>query len=175
MSNHRYLTKTVTGDYIRSGIGVVVCGALLVATQSFTIFHYLIVAGLLLFGGFAFRTWQRHQTEYELSDDGIWANGPFGKALRWSEIADIRLKYFSTRKDRKEGWFQLTIKSSAGKISVDSDLEGFDSILRACVPIVRINLLELSESTAENFAAAGFPVQAAAAGGTTSKSEPEEE
>ena len=175
MNSHRYPTKTLTGDYIRGGIGVVVTGSLLVAVQNFNVFHYILLAGVALFGGFVFRTWQRHQTSYELSEEGIWANGPLGKAIRWSEITEIRLKYFSTRRDRKEGWFQLTVKGAPGKISIDSDLEGFDAFLEACAPVVRVNQLELSEPTAENFAAAGFPVRADAAGGSTCTSTTEEE
>ena len=175
MSSHHYPAKTVMGDYIRGGIGVAVCGGLLAATQNFTVFHYLLVAGLLLFGGFAFRTWQRHQTAYELSDEGIWANGPMSKVVRWSEITDIHLKYYSTRKDRKEGWFQLTLRGGTGKISIDSNLEGFDTILAACARIFRVNRLELSESTAENFTVAGFPVQADAAAESTNKNNAEEE
>jgi hypothetical protein len=175
MSSHRYPKKVLTGDYIRGGIGFVACGSLLVAVQDFGILHYFLMAGAALFGGFAFRTWRRHQTTYELSEEGIWANGPLGSALRWSEIADIRLKYFSTRRDRKEGWFQLTIKGGPGKISLDSDLEGFDAFLQACVPVIRDNQLELSEPTTKNFAAAGFPVRADAAGGSTTTSTTEEE
>lgn len=175
MSSHRYPTKAMTGDYIRGGIGVVVSGSLLVMAREIGVFHYILMGGVVLFGGFALRTWLRHQTSYELSEEGIWANGPLSKALRWSEITDIRLKYFSTRRDRREGWYQLTVRGAAGKISVDSDLEGFDAILGACASIIRVNQLELSESTSENFTSAGFPVRADAAGGAMSKSTTEEE
>jgi hypothetical protein len=174
MSSHRYPQKTLTGDYIRGGIGVVVTGALLVATQNFTSFHYILVAGLILFGGFAFRTWLRYRTSYEISEEGLWANGPLGKAVRWPEITDIRLRYFSTRRDRREGWFQLTVRGGSVKFSIDSDLEGFDEFLRACVPVIRANRLELSEPTTENFDAAGFPVRADAAGESKRKSTTEE-
>jgi hypothetical protein len=165
MSSHRYPKKVLTGDYIRGGIGFAVCASLLVAARDFGVFHYIVLAGAALFGGFILRTWQRHMTSYELSEEGIWANGPLGKAIRWSEISDIGLKYFSTRRDRKEGWFQLTVRGRPRKISVDSDLDGFEEVLRACTPIFAANRLELSESTAENFAAAGFPVPTEAAGG----------
>lgn len=175
MSSHRYPTKVLTGDYIRGGIGFAVCASLPVAAREISVLHYIVIAGALLFGGFLFRTWQRQMTSYELSEEGIWANGPLGKAIRWSEISEIKLKYFSTRRDRKEGWFQLTVMGPPGKVSVDSDLDAFDGFLRACAPIFKANRLELSESTAENFAAAGFPVRADAAGGTTRTRTTEEE
>jgi hypothetical protein len=159
MSSHRYPIKAVIGDYIRGGIGVAVAGSLLVAVKDIGVFHYIIMVGGVLFGGFVVRTWLRHQSSYELDEIGIWTKGPLGKAIPWSEVTEIGLKYFSTRRDRKEGWFQLTINGPAGKISVDSDLQGFDAFLLACVPIFRVNHLELSEPTAENFAAAGFPVR----------------
>ncbi|MDA0340635.1 MAG: hypothetical protein O3B74_03450 [Proteobacteria bacterium] len=169
MTNHRYAMKTLRGDYIRGGIGVAVTGSLLVGATTVTIFQYLLTAAALLFVGFVLRTWLRHRTVFELSEEGVWANGPMGKALRWSEITEIRLRYFSTQRDRKNGWFQLTLKSPAGKVSVDSGLDGFDAVLEATASAIRVNQLEISESTAENFAAAGFPVRAAAAPESTQK------
>jgi hypothetical protein len=169
MTSHRYPMKTLRGDYIRGGIGVVVTGSLLVGATTVTIFQYLLAAAAILFAGFVLRTWLRHRTVFELSEEGIWANGPMGKALRWPEITEIGLRYFSTQRDRKNGWFQLTLKNTNGKVSVDSGLDGFETVLEATASVIRISQLELSESTAENFAAAGFPVRAVAAPESTQK------
>ena len=165
MESYRYPTKSLIGDYIRGGGGLFVTGGLLLAATMLTIFQYLFALAAILFAGFIFRTWQRHQTIFELSDEGLRANGPFGKALRWTEITDVRLRYFTTRRDREEGWFQLTVKSGGQSVSVDSSLDGFESLLGRCAETARRNQLELSDSTAENFIAAGFPVRGEATSG----------
>lgn len=159
MTSYRYPMKSLIGDYIRGGGGLLITGGLLLAATMLTIFQYLFAAAAILFAGFVFRTWQRHQTVFELTDEGLAANGPFGKKLRWAEINEIRLRYFTTRRDRKEGWFQLTVLGDGGKVSIDSSLEGFEALLSRCAETIRRNQLELSDATAENFAAAGFPVR----------------
>jgi hypothetical protein len=163
MTSHRYPMKTLRGDYIRGGIGVAVTGSLLVGATTVTIFQYLLAAAALLFAGFVLRTWLRHRTVFELSEEGIWANGPMGKALRWPEITEIGLRYFSTQRKGKNGWFQVTLKSPDGKVSMDSGLDEFNTVLEATASAIRANQLEVSELTATNFAAAGFPVRAVTA------------
>ena len=156
--NCHYPLKTLAGDYLRGGFGFVVTGGLVAFASMMTWIQYLFAVAAIMFAGFLFRTWQRHRTRYMLDDTGIRADGPFGRAIRWSEIIDLRLRYFSTRRDRKSGWFQLTIHDSSGRMSVDSNLDGFDQVLQRCAKAARANRLQLRESTAENFAAAGCPI-----------------
>ena len=153
-----YPVRTLIGDYLRGGFGFAVTASFVGFATMLTVIQYIFIAAAIMFAGFLFRTWQRHQTRYELDDIGIRAIGPFGKAIPWSEVRDIRLRYFSTRKDRKSGWFQLTLRGSGRGISVDSNLDGFDLVLERCVRVTAENRLDLREATIENFAAAGHPI-----------------
>ena len=76
-------------------------------------------------------------------------------------VIDIRLRYFSTRKDRtgESGWFELTIRDPKSKISIDSTINGFEQIMQNCLDIIHQNKLTPSETTVENFSSAGFPLQ----------------
>jgi hypothetical protein len=53
----------------------------------------------------------------------------------------------------------VTLKSPDGKVSMDSGLDEFNTVLEATASAIRANQLEISELTATNFAAAGFPVR----------------
>lgn len=157
-----YPVKTLIGDYLRGGIGLAATGGLVGFASMITVIQYIIAAAAIMFAGFLLRTWQRHRTHYVLDDIGVQAIGPFGRAIRWSDISGLGLRYFSTRRDRKDGWFQLTIRGGFTKMSIDSNLDGFDEVLRRCAIASHNNGLELKDGTVENFAAAGFPVRDAA-------------
>ncbi|MBM85958.1 MAG: hypothetical protein CMM47_08045 [Rhodospirillaceae bacterium] len=163
MTSHRYPINALLGDYLRGGIGFVVSVSLFAISDILTVIQYIIGAAGIIFGGYVIRTVVRHWTALEVSEDGMLANGPFGKALRWNDVTAVKLRYFSTQRDRSKGWFQLTIKGSTGSISVDSTLEGFEVLLKSCAQSVMRNGLELSEATTENFAAAGYPIGAGSA------------
>lgn len=159
----RYPMKSLLGDYLRGGIGLAAACGLLAAATMLTAFLYIVAGAALLFAGYVLRTWVRHRTVYELSEEALRANGPFGRTIRWADLRDARLRYFAMRRDRKGGWLQLTLKTADAKLSVDSELDGFEAVLERAALAARRNRLELSEAMVENFATAGFPVRPAAA------------
>ena len=118
MTDFKYPIGSLRGDYLRAAIGLFVTVGLLVAATKITIFQYLFAAGAILFLGFFLRTAQRHLTVFRITTGALYAKGPFGKTIQLSAVTDIRLRYFSTMKDRngKGGWFELTLKSSTNKI-----------------------------------------------------------
>ena len=161
MTIFHYPMNALRGDYLRGAIGLFVTVGLLIAATKITIFQYLFAAGAVLFLGFFLRTAQRHLTTFSFSNDTFQANGPLGKNISLPAVIDIRLRYFSTRKDRtgEGGWFELTIRDPKSKISVDSTINGFEQIMQRCVNTIHQNKLTPSETTIENFSSAGFPLQ----------------
>lgn len=83
----------------------------------------------LLFLTFAGRTALRHSTTIELDAEGVTARGPLGSRLRWDEVDRVKLRYFSTRKDREKGWMQLAIGGGRKTIRIDSTLDGFRDVV----------------------------------------------
>ena len=82
--------------------------------------------------------------------------GLFKRSLSWDQLNNVTLKYFSTRRDRKAGWYQLTLSDGIVKISIDSELMGFDTVMKICADVVIQKRLTVSETTSENFASSGF-------------------
>ena len=156
MFTYKYSRKSISGDYIRAIIGLIITGGLLLAATKITIFQYIFAAGALLFFGFLLRTLLRQFSSFVVTKQELRRFGLFKRSLSWDQLNNVTLKYFSTRRDRKAGWYQLTLSDSIVKITIDSELMGFDTVMKICADVVIQKRLAVSETTSENFASSGF-------------------
>ena len=145
----KYSRKSISGDYIRAIIGLVITGGLLLAATKVTIFQYIFAAGALLFFGFLIRTFLRQFSSFVVTEQGLKRVGLFKRSLSWDQLNNVTLKYFSTRRDRKAGWYQLTLSDDIVKITIDSELMGFDTVMKICSDVVMQKQLTVSETTSE--------------------------
>ena len=152
----KYSRKSISGDYIRAVTGLVITGGLLLAATKITIFQYIFAAGALLFLGFLLRTFLRQFSSFVVTKQDLKRVGLFKRSLSWDQLNNVTLKYFSTRRDRKAGWYQLTLSDGIAKITIDSELMGFDTVMKICSDVVIQKRLTVSETTSENFASSGF-------------------
>ena len=152
----KYSRKSISGDYIRAVTGLVITGGLLLAATKITIFQYIFAAGALLFFGFLIRTFLRQFSSFVVTEQDLKRVGLFKRSLSWDQLNNVTLKYFSTRRDRKAGWYQLTLSDGIVKITIDSELMGFDTVMKICADVVIQKRLTVSETTSENFASSGF-------------------
>lgn len=164
MTEHRYDRSELRGDYIRAGIGTVVCvTAVAVSGAAGTMAIIFGLAGLL-FLVFGVRTLVRQGSIFELTEDGIRRSnakklGPPAIRLLWQEVTTVKLSFYSTRRDRSNGWMQLRLAGSGGKISLDSTVGGFEKIAKRAARAAADNGLRLGAATLSNFAAAGISVR----------------
>ena len=152
----KYSRKSISGDYIRAIIGLVITGGLLLAATKITIFQYIFAAGAFLFFGFLLRTFLRQFSSFVVTKQDLKRVGLFKRSLSWDQLNNVTLKYFSTRRDRKAGWYQLTLSDGIVKITIDSELMGFDNVMKICSDTVIQKQITVSETTSENFASSGF-------------------
>ena len=80
-----------------------------------------ILGGLgVLFFIFGLRTWLRQQTCVQVSDEGINTLSSGAPAPRvdlpWNQLSEFNLRYYSTQRDRGDGWLQMLLKSDVAKI-----------------------------------------------------------
>lgn len=163
MSCHRYRPRALNGDFARAGIGFVLCaGALAVAGfGGFTGWLFGVCAAVFLL--FGLRTLSRSLTIYELTDTGLtrfYAAG-FGRAeraLAWRGLKQLKLRFFPAKRDRSQGWMEMTLTGEGARMRLDSTLGDFDTIVRAAVGAAERRRLALSESTLSNLAALGIAV-----------------
>jgi hypothetical protein len=155
----RYPRPTLLADYGRAAAGVLLCGAPLALLE---VNHWLAVilfAGFLLFALFLVRTALRHHTRYVLGPDTLCADGPAGTLVEWNRLDRMKLSYFSTKRDRTDGWMQLTVGSAGSrKVKIDSSLDGFHDIVERAASAAQTTGLTLSDTTRVNLKAMGISV-----------------
>jgi hypothetical protein len=129
MTRLYYPLSRLWPDYLRAGLGLAIClGLLLFAVPQSVIFILLAGLGLLLTWLGAATLW-RQQIEILLDDTGVTRTGRWGLGKRlvmpWAEVRSVTLRYYSTRRDRSQGWLRLTIAGTGGTLRADSELTGF--------------------------------------------------
>jgi len=156
MSEYRYAPGALTGDLVRAGIGFVLCAIPLAAISLELWTAVLLTVPAGLFALFGVRTWLRRGMRVAVDDDGITATGLAPTRIPWDDLHRFKLSYFSTRRDRSNGWMQLNLRGASGRLSVDSNLDGFDDICRRAFRAAADNGIELSSATLRNLAELGL-------------------
>jgi hypothetical protein len=164
VSLHRYPTRALVGDYARAGAGLAMTlGPLLLVTPGPVMIAALGGVGTL-FLVFGVRTWRRQMTRIEVTEDGIAAEATGGRLRRtvisWRDLSGLKLKYYSTRRDRREGWLQMSLKADNRMVRLDSSLDDFLAVARRAAEAARLNGLRLSPATIGNLGALGIAIPA---------------
>jgi hypothetical protein len=151
MSEHRYPARSLLEDYARGAAGLVFLGIALVPMHWALHLVFGLVAALLL--SFGVRTFLRGRSRIVLDEGGIAVVGPIGKHVAWTSLDGLKLRYFSTRRDRKRGWMELTVRGAGAKLAVESQIDGFEEIVRAAAKAAVARGLTVDPSTEGNLAA----------------------
>ena len=119
----------------------------------------ILLLGFLLFAVFLARTALRHHTRYVLGPDTLCADGPAGTLVEWNRLDRLKLSYFSTKRDRSDGWMQLSVGSAGGRtVKLNSSLDGFHDVVERAARAAETAGLPLSETTRANLKAMGISV-----------------
>lgn len=175
MNAYQYPVKELMSDYIRAGLGVFVPFGLILFTDLLPLVFYIMAALIVLFGIYGLRTGLRQATVLTIDDVGVRQEGPLGaifdRRIRWAEMRDFRLRYYSTRRDRTGGWMQMILRSqdskaegnvggaggdSRGPIRIDSSLPGFDDIVRQVYDAAQEHGLSIDPTSATNLVSMGM-------------------
>ena len=153
MSVHRYPPNTLVGDYMRAGLGLLLTlPPLLWLGPGFAIgLALLIVAAVCLF--FVARTVERNRAIISVDDDAIVLTSFTRSEIRWADLARVNLAYYAVKRDKQDGWMELTLRDSKTAIKLDSRLEGFLGIVVRTARIARERQLPLNQITLSNFKA----------------------
>ncbi len=161
MSVHRYSLQNLLPDYLRGGAGLIIGGGGWLLAPG--MLHVIVIFGGLtvLFLLFTMRTVARQYTRIEMTDDAITYGGTRRLTLRWSDLDYVKLRYYSTRRNRSGGWMTLKLASGRTAISVDSNIDGFDAIAARTARSIIDNRVATDDITLANLAALGLatPVQ----------------
>jgi hypothetical protein len=177
-----YPVRALIGDYLRSGLGIVLTLPPALAVPLGSVAQYVLAALVVLFATFGARTLIRQSSTVAIEPGGVTVSALRRTRLEWARLRSVKLNYYSTRGDRGEGWMQLTLKGTGGPdggtIRVDSSLDGFVEVARAghgaaksqigksqigksqigTSPTGTAGLQPLSETTRVNFASLGIAI-----------------
>jgi hypothetical protein len=156
MTRHVYPTRAMVGDYLRAAAGVVPAAAVLAIAPLGPVATAIVAGFAALFALFGLRTALRHMTPIEATTTGLTAAGPFSATLTWAELDRLKLAYYSTRRDRRDGWMQLELGAGAATIRFDGRIDGFSQLAQRAALAATARGVELSAATAANLEALGL-------------------
>jgi hypothetical protein len=151
MNEHRYPARSLLEDYARGAAGLVFLAVALIPMH--WVLHVIFGLVALLLLSFGVRTILRARSRIVLDENGIAVIGPIGKRIAWASLDGLKLRYFSTRRDRKRGWMELTLRGAGSKLAIESQIEGFEGIVRAAAVAAIDRGLSVDPSTEGNLAA----------------------
>jgi hypothetical protein len=153
MNGYRYPLRRIVADYLLGGAGTAMSLGVVVLAHS--VVYILVICGGLtaVFLLFTIRTAFRHRLRIAADAVGLTVMGGPVRQLKWQELDHLTLRYYSTRRSRKDGWMTLKLAAKGRALSLDSHLEGFEEIARLAAEAARARRLDLDSATRSNFAA----------------------
>jgi hypothetical protein len=158
MTRHVYPNSAMVGDYLRAAAGFVPTAAILAIAPVGAVGGAVLGSLAALFSLFGIRTALRHRSQVEMTATGLSVSGPLGASIRWDELDGLRLAYYSTRRDRRDGWMQLELRVGSSRIRLDSRIDGFTELVERAASAAEARGIELSAATAANLEALGIAV-----------------
>ena len=156
MTVYRHSMALLGPDYFRAAVGFGLTGGPATFVQTTPAMSWILGIAAALFALYALNTALRHAAVIVCDENGISVTGPIGKSVVWSELRDVRLRYFSTRRDGRGGWMQLIVKGSGANIRIESTLAGFAGIVARAVKAAEDGGLDLSLTTLGNIEVLGI-------------------
>lgn len=164
MSVFRYPARSLIGDYLRAGVGLVVALGVLASVPPSPVI-VIIFGGLsVLFLVFGARTVQRHVTAVAINNEEISRAALGTRVLPWHTLERLKLRYYGTRRQRTHedgsGFMQLTLKGKGASMTLESSIEGFELIAWHAARAARENGLSLDPTSAGNLLDIGVDADA---------------
>ncbi|MGE4219813.1 MAG: hypothetical protein AB7G39_10230 [Alphaproteobacteria bacterium] len=157
MSLHRYPLHALRGDLAGSALGIALAGGSLLAARPGWAGTLLLGGLAVLFAGFLARTVARLRQAVELAPDALRLTGPgIRRAIPWTAVEAVALRYFATRRDRSGGWLALSVRGAGTTIRIESQIDGFETILARVAEAARATGAAMTEDTAGNLSALGI-------------------
>ncbi len=155
MTWYVYPTSAMYGDYLRAAAGFVPAAAILTTMPVGVVTASVLSSFGAIFAVFGVRTLVRHGTRFDLTELALRASGLRRTSIAWAELDRMTLAYYSTRRDRRDGWMQLELRSGRNKVRLDSRIEGFAELVGKSASAARSRGLTLNAATLANLAALG--------------------
>jgi len=159
MTRLHYPPDRLLPDLLRSAAGLGICLALILFTAPASVIFYPVVGlAVLLFWLICHTLW-RWRVSFEIDDRGVTRHGGLNLgfwlksqpvSLPWEQVNHVRLRYYSTRRDRDNGWMTVLLSGDGKTLRADSNLQDFDLLARAAWRAARRNGAKIDPLTQMN-------------------------
>ena len=158
MTRHRYPASALAADYARAALGLALTAAPLALVAMNPVLTGIFAALVALFLVFGASTLLHQLGPVELDERGIAITGPWRRRLDWAALERMSLRWFAARRDKRSGFMQLVLRGQGRRLSLDSRIDGFETIAAAAAAAAQQRRLALGETTLANVAALGIVV-----------------
>jgi len=141
------------GDYARAAAGLLPIFAIVAIAPVGAVEATVLSGFAALFAVFGIRTALRHGSRLELMDGVLRASGLVRTSISLRELDRLKLAYYSTRRDGRDGWMQLELRSGSSTLRLDSRVEGFSKLVEASARAAEARGLLLNAATLANLQA----------------------
>lgn len=155
----RYPPGSLIGDDVRAGAGVAVSAGVLTINPASWTLSIVFGAIALVFGTLGVRSLRHHLLRLTPTPEGIVVSAIGTRPLRWSEITAVKLRYYGSRRERlseaasQGGFMQLTLRDARGRLTFESNLDGFAYLVWRAAKAAREAGVGLDAATAGNMLA----------------------
>ena len=160
MTRHAYPPSAVYGDYLRAAVGLFPTIAVLAIVPVGIVGGIMVGGFAALFAVFGIRTALRHCTSIEVSEAAVQSSGLLQTSIWWNKLDQMKLSYYSTRRDGRGGWMQLKLRAGWSSLLIDSRVEGFSDLVIASAKAAELRCLSLDPATSVNLQALGIELRA---------------
>lgn len=164
MLEFRYPSRALVGDWLRTVCGLVIGLGVLLFTPP-VLWRLVVFGGIaVLFGYFGWRTLERQLQRVFLSDEGVAVKDWRGRALPWSSLSGLRLRFYGTRRQHRRlhegedttgGFLELRLAFAGSRLVLDSALPGFALVAWRATQAARACHVKLDPVTAGNLLTLG--------------------
>ncbi|MCB9959595.1 MAG: hypothetical protein H6843_13420 [Rhodospirillaceae bacterium] len=152
----RYPTGSLLADYGRGALGLGLSTAVLLLVDAVPLVFWTFALFGAVSAWFLGRTLLRQLSAFGYDESAVWQTGPLARRIAWEELSALRLKFFSTRRDRSAGWMHLTLGGGRTTLRVESALDGFEDLVARAFEAAKARDLALSDATLANLMALGI-------------------
>ena len=136
-------------EFAQGALAVGLCTWLLIVFEPGYIFGAVLLLLLLGFAWFAYRAFRRWRFRAELRGDRIMSSDG-SCVIDLSELTELSLAYYSTRRDGRSGWYRLKLKSSGERFEAESKMIGFDTLVETAARNAIRNDVPFDEASRDN-------------------------
>jgi hypothetical protein len=159
MRTHTYSRVSAATDLARSGIGLFLSGTpLLIVDDRLHVVTAILLCLVVVFVVGTVRALLRARTRVEWDNSGIQTRDFRTRHLQWGDIRSVKLAYYSTRRDRSDGWMHLNIANGTTTLRFDSNLDSFKTLVDLAASAATRNDVSLDAATQYNLSSIGISI-----------------